>query len=119
MGGGAGDGAQTVVGDGVHHQQGPGSPGGVGDGPEGRHGSSSWDLLRGVPTPSDAEVEVKRAALECSRSAVLVAGSSKFGKYRVASLSDFDAIIPGPALTEAAAEGVRGSGTEPHLAAPA
>ncbi|CAM5561959.1 hypothetical protein SDIAM26S_01381 [Streptomyces diastaticus subsp. diastaticus] len=73
-------------------------------------------------SPADAEVEVKRAALECSRSAVLVAGSSKFGtfgKYRVASLSDFDAIITGPALTEAAAEGVRGSGTELHLAAPA
>lgn len=84
--------------------------------------TSSWDLLRGVTTPSDAKVEVKRAALDSSRSAVLVAGSSKFGtfgKYRVAPLADFDAIITDSALTEAAAEGVRDSGPELHLAGPA
>ncbi|MFC9020665.1 DeoR/GlpR transcriptional regulator, partial [Streptomyces albidoflavus] len=64
----------------------------------------------------------KRAALDSSRSAVLVAGSSKFGtfgKYRVAPLADFDAIITDSALTEAAAEGVRDSGPELHLAGPA
>ncbi|WP_367126321.1 DeoR/GlpR family DNA-binding transcription regulator [Streptomyces phytohabitans] len=82
--------------------------------------TSSWDLLRGVTTPSDAKVEVKRAALESARSAVLVAGSSKFGtfgRYRVADLSDLGTVVTDDALSEAAAAGVRDSGVELHLAA--
>ncbi|MFD7428677.1 DeoR/GlpR family DNA-binding transcription regulator [Streptomyces sp. NPDC059818] len=80
--------------------------------------TSSWDLLRGVTTPSEPKVEVKQAAMECTGSSVLVAGSSKFGtfgKYRVAPLNAFDTIISDSALADAAAEGVRASGTELHL----
>lgn len=83
--------------------------------------TSSWDLLRGVTTPSEPKVEVKQAAMECTGSSVLVAGSSKFGtfgKYRVAPLNAFDTIISDSALADAAAEGVRASGTELHLMNP-
>ncbi|PSM42559.1 DeoR/GlpR transcriptional regulator [Streptomyces dioscori] len=83
--------------------------------------TSSWDLLRGVTTPSDLKVEVKQTAMECTGTSVLVAGSSKFGtfgKYRVAALSAFDTIITDSALADAAAEGVRASGTQLHLVNP-
>ncbi|MEK8174178.1 DeoR/GlpR family DNA-binding transcription regulator [Streptomyces sp. M19] len=83
--------------------------------------TSSWDLLRGVTTPSDSKVEVKQAAMESAGTSVLVAGSSKFGtfgKYRVAPLTAFDTVISDTALAEAAAEGVRASGTELCLASP-
>ncbi|MFJ4438045.1 DeoR/GlpR family DNA-binding transcription regulator [Streptomyces sp. NPDC088923] len=81
--------------------------------------TSSWDRLRGVTTPSELKVEVKKAAMECSGSSVLVAGSSKygtFGKYRVAPLTSFDVVITDEVLAEAAAEGIRAGGTELLLA---
>ncbi|OON74676.1 DeoR/GlpR family DNA-binding transcription regulator [Streptomyces tsukubensis] len=81
--------------------------------------TSSWDLLRGVTTPSAAKVEVKQAAMECTSSSVLVAGSSKFGtfgKFRVSPLSAFDTIVTDESLTEAAAEGVRADGPDLLLA---
>ncbi|MFD5628763.1 DeoR/GlpR family DNA-binding transcription regulator [Streptomyces sp. NPDC127072] len=81
--------------------------------------TSSWDLLRGVTTPSEPKVEVKQAAMESAGSSVLVAGSSKFGtfgKYRVAPLTAFNAVITDSALADAAAEGVRAGGAELHMA---
>ncbi|WP_413760509.1 DeoR/GlpR family DNA-binding transcription regulator [Streptomyces sp. MMBL 11-3] len=83
--------------------------------------TSSWDLLRGVTTPSELKVEVKQAAMECTGTSVLVAGSSKygtFGKYRVAPLGAFDTVVTDSALAGAAAEGVRACGTELLLADP-
>ncbi|ASY31839.1 MULTISPECIES: DeoR/GlpR family DNA-binding transcription regulator [unclassified Streptomyces] len=83
--------------------------------------TSSWDRLRGVTTPSELKVEVKKAAMECAGSSVLVAGSSKygtFGKYRVAPLTSFDVVITDEDLAEAAAEGIRAGGTELLLARP-
>lgn len=80
--------------------------------------TSSWDLLRGVTTPSEPKVEVKQTAMECTGRSVLVAGASKFGtfgKYRVAPLNAFDTVITDETLTDAAAEGVRARGTELHL----
>uniref|UniRef100_A0AAU3H409 DeoR/GlpR family DNA-binding transcription regulator n=1 Tax=Streptomyces sp. NBC_01401 TaxID=2903854 RepID=A0AAU3H409_9ACTN len=80
--------------------------------------TSSWDLLRGVTTPSAAKVEVKQAAMECTGSSVLVAGASKygtFGKFRVAPLSAFDTIVTDDSLAEAAAEGLRAGGADLRL----
>lgn len=77
--------------------------------------TSSWDLLRGVTTPSAAKVEVKQAAMAAASQSVLVAGSAKygsFGMYKVAALSGFDLIVTDSALSDAAAQGVRASGTE-------
>ncbi|MDT0436475.1 MULTISPECIES: DeoR/GlpR family DNA-binding transcription regulator [Streptomyces] len=76
--------------------------------------TSSWDLLRGVTTPSESKVEVKQAAMASAARSVLVAGSSKygtFGRYRVAPLAAFDTIVTDTDLSEAAAEGVRSAGT--------
>ncbi|MEV6157420.1 DeoR/GlpR family DNA-binding transcription regulator [Nonomuraea sp. NPDC052129] len=81
--------------------------------------TGSWDLIRGVSTPTAAKVEIKQAAMEAASRSVLVAGSSKcgsFGMYRVAPLTAFDMVITDAALTEAAAEGIRAGGTDLHLA---
>ncbi|WP_433512851.1 DeoR/GlpR family DNA-binding transcription regulator [Nonomuraea sp. CA-143628] len=81
--------------------------------------AGSWDLIRGVTTPTAAKVEIKQAAMEAASRSVLVAGSSKygsFGMYRVAPLSAFDMVITDAALTEAAAEGIRAGGTDLELA---
>ncbi|OEV07927.1 DeoR/GlpR family DNA-binding transcription regulator [Streptomyces nanshensis] len=84
--------------------------------------TSSWDLIRGVTTPSEQKVEVKQAAMAAASQSVLVAGASKygtFGKYKVAALRSFDVIITDTGLTEAAAEGVRGAGPDLRLVPPA
>jgi DeoR/GlpR family transcriptional regulator of sugar metabolism len=81
--------------------------------------SSSWDLQRGITTPSEAKVEVKKAAMAGASQVVLMATSSKygtFGMYRVAGLERFDPIISDDALTADAAAGIRRSGIELILA---
>ncbi|MFE3826867.1 DeoR/GlpR family DNA-binding transcription regulator [Streptomyces sp. NPDC059092] len=81
--------------------------------------TSSWDLLRGVTTPSESKVEVKQAAMASAAHSVLVAGSSKygtFGRYRVAALSAHDTIVTDADLTDAAAEGIRTGGSSLVLA---
>ncbi|GAB2811634.1 DeoR/GlpR family DNA-binding transcription regulator [Streptomyces daliensis] len=83
--------------------------------------TSSWDLLRGVTTPSERKVEVKQAAMAAASTSVLVAGSSKygtFGMYRVAALGAFDTVVTDTALTEAAAEGIRAAGADLRLTSP-
>ncbi|QPZ38234.1 DeoR/GlpR family DNA-binding transcription regulator [Paramicrobacterium chengjingii] len=72
--------------------------------------TSSWDLRHGVTTPSEAKVEVKRAALRMSSQAVLVAGSSKygsFGKYKALDLSEVDIVVTDGGLSDGAAAGIR------------
>ncbi|GAA4800029.1 DeoR/GlpR family DNA-binding transcription regulator [Streptomyces ziwulingensis] len=81
--------------------------------------TSSWDLLRGVTTPSESKVEVKQAAMAAAAHRVLVAGASKygtFGRYRVAALTAFDTIVTDADLTGAAAEGIRSGGSSLVLA---
>jgi DeoR/GlpR family transcriptional regulator of sugar metabolism len=75
--------------------------------------ASSWDLQRGITTPSDAKVDVKLAAIRVASTAVLLAASSKFGTfgtYDVAPLSRFDRIITDSGLAEGAAQGIRDLG---------
>ncbi|WP_019544707.1 DeoR/GlpR family DNA-binding transcription regulator [Streptomyces sulphureus] len=77
--------------------------------------TSSWDLVRGVTTPSAPKVEVKQAAMAAAQQSVLVAGSSKygtFGMYKVAGLDAFDTVVTDASLTEAAAHGIRSAGTD-------
>jgi len=76
--------------------------------------SSSWDVRRGVTTPSEAKVEVKQAAMAAAARSVLVAASSKyglFGKYRAAPLHAFDEVVTDDGLGESAAAAVRETGT--------
>jgi DeoR/GlpR family transcriptional regulator of sugar metabolism len=81
--------------------------------------SSSWDLQRGITTPYEPKIEVKKAAINTASRVVLMATSSKygvFGMYRIAGLDRFDTIISDAALTADAAAGIRKSGVELVLA---
>jgi DeoR/GlpR family transcriptional regulator of sugar metabolism len=84
--------------------------------------ASSWDLTRGLTTPSEAKVAVKQAALESTSEAVLVVTSSKygtFGMYDIAPLRRFDRIITDNGLPLGAAAGIRDLGVTVDLARPA
>ncbi len=81
--------------------------------------SSSWAAQRGVTTPHEPKVDVKRAAIDVSASRVLVAGSVKYGLFathRVADLGEFDTIITDDALAPGAAAAVRDRGVDLVLA---
>ncbi|MDR2896044.1 MAG: DeoR/GlpR family DNA-binding transcription regulator [Propionibacteriaceae bacterium] len=75
--------------------------------------TSSWDLSRGITTPSESKVAVKLAAIESSSSATLLATSSKFGQfgtYKISPLQRFDRVITDDGLSPAAAQGIRDVG---------
>ncbi|MDE1187297.1 MAG: DeoR/GlpR family DNA-binding transcription regulator [Pantoea sp.] len=58
--------------------------------------SSSWDAERGISTPYEEKAIVKQAVIEVSRKKILVADSSKYGKYGLYSicpLNKMDTII--------------------------
>jgi len=77
--------------------------------------TSSWDLERGITTPSAPKVEVKRAAMAVASQKVLLATSGKYGTYgtyRVAALDAFDLVITDGGLSEAAAQRMREAGLE-------
>ena len=81
--------------------------------------TSSWDLQRGITTPSPLKVEVKQAAMQSASRSVLVASSSKygtFGKYRIAGLQQFDTLISDTALAPAAVDSLRKLGVDLLLA---
>ncbi len=81
--------------------------------------TSSWDLQRGITTPSALKVEVKQVAMQSASQTVLVASSSKygtFGMYKIAGLEQFDAIITDSQLAQGAAENVAKLGVELLLA---
>lgn len=72
--------------------------------------SSSWDANRGITTPHEPKVDVKRAALAVAEQSVLVAGSIKYGLFathRVAEVDELDMIVTDDALPEAAAAQIR------------
>lgn len=74
-----------------------------------------WDLSHGVTIPSEAKVAVKKAAIAAARTSILMASSSKygtFGMYRIAALSDFDAVVTDWGLDPQEANELRDSGVE-------
>jgi DeoR/GlpR family transcriptional regulator of sugar metabolism len=83
--------------------------------------TSSWDLERGVTTPSAPKVEVKRAAMSVASQRVLVGTSAKYGTYgtyRVAALNEFDLVVTDDGMSEAAAQSLRGHGVDLAIATP-
>ena len=77
--------------------------------------TSSWDLRRGITTPSALKVEVKQVAMHSASQVVLIASSSKYGTfsmYKIAGLEQFDIIISDDALAAAAADGILKQGIE-------
>jgi DeoR/GlpR family transcriptional regulator of sugar metabolism len=84
--------------------------------------ASSWDIVRGVTTPTEAKVEPKLAAIDSAVHRVLVATSSKlgsFGMYDVVPLDAFDRIVTDWHLPSAAADGIRALGVTLETAEPA
>ncbi len=81
--------------------------------------ASSWDLERGVTTPSAPKVEVKRAAMEIASQRVLLATGAKYGTYgtyRIAALAEFDLVVTDDGLSGAAVQRLRESGLEIGIA---
>ncbi|AXG82162.1 DeoR/GlpR family DNA-binding transcription regulator [Streptomyces paludis] len=81
--------------------------------------TSSWDLRRGVTTPSAPKVEVKQAAMAGASRSVLLAGSAKydtFGMYRVAALTAFDTVITDDGLARTAREALLAGGVDVRAA---
>ena len=77
--------------------------------------SSSWDVRHGVTTPVEAKIDPKRAAMASAEKTVLLADSSKFGryaKYRVLALEELDLIISDAGLNETAARQIQGLGVD-------
>ncbi|GAA0962698.1 DeoR/GlpR family DNA-binding transcription regulator [Frigoribacterium faeni] len=77
--------------------------------------SSSWDLSHGVTTPVEAKIDAKRAAVAASESSVLVADSSKYGrfaKYRALRLDELDLVVTDAGLTDGVAGTVRDAGVD-------
>jgi len=77
--------------------------------------TSSWDLERGVTTPSAPKVEVKRAAMGIASQRVLVGTSAKYGTYgtyRVCALDEFDLVVTDDGMTEVAVQRLRAAGLE-------
>jgi DeoR/GlpR family transcriptional regulator of sugar metabolism len=81
--------------------------------------TSSWDLERGVTTPSSPKVDVKRAAMGIASQRVLLATSAKYGTYgtyRVAGLGEFDLVVTDDSLSEAAVQRLRETGLDLAIA---
>jgi DeoR/GlpR family transcriptional regulator of sugar metabolism len=81
--------------------------------------SSSWDLSHGVTTPVEAKLEAKRAAIATAEASVLVADSSKygrFGRYRALRLDELGTVVTDDGLPDAAAEALRDAGVHLVLA---
>lgn len=81
--------------------------------------TSSWDLERGVTTPSASKVEVKRAAMTIASQRVLVATSAKYGTYgtyRVAALDEFDVVVTDDSMTEPTVQRLRATGLDLAIA---
>ncbi|WP_423822948.1 DeoR/GlpR family DNA-binding transcription regulator [Salinisphaera sp. SPP-AMP-43] len=58
--------------------------------------SSSWHAVRGLTTPDESKIGVKQTLLDIASKSVLVADSSKYGRFgmfRACALEDFDRIV--------------------------
>jgi DeoR/GlpR family transcriptional regulator of sugar metabolism len=81
--------------------------------------TGTWNMSRGVTTPSMDKVEVKLAALEASSSCFLLADSTKFGtvsRFNVAPLEKLDAVVTDEQLPREMQENIRGLGVTVHVA---
>ncbi len=82
--------------------------------------TGTWNMSRGVTTPSMDKVEVKLAALAASASCFLLADSTKFGtvsKFRVAPLDKLDAVVTDDQLPKEMQDSIRDLGVAVHIAA--
>ncbi len=76
---------------------------------------SSWDARRGLTTPVEAKIDLKRTAISVTSRPVLLADSTKYGSYakhRVARLDELDTVITDENLEEGDAARVEAAGVE-------
>lgn len=81
--------------------------------------TGTWNMSRGVTTPSMDKVEVKLAALEASTSCFLLADSTKCGmvsKFRVTAIEKLDAVVTDEQLHRETQENIRDLGVAVHVA---
>ncbi|MBW7982003.1 DeoR/GlpR family DNA-binding transcription regulator [Enterobacillus tribolii] len=79
--------------------------------------SSSWDVERGMSTPSEGKASVKEAVLTVSRRRVLVSDSSKFGKYgmfHICGLEQLTDVISDTELPPEACRAIAEKGIKLH-----
>ncbi len=77
--------------------------------------SSSWHLGRGVTTPNESKILVKQQLLSIASKRVLLADSSKYGRFGMfcaCALEDFDLIITDTGLPAADRRAIRESSLE-------
>lgn len=83
--------------------------------------TSSWDVNHGITTPHDGKTDVKRAAMDSAETNVLLAASTKYGKYgiySIAELAAFDRIATDTGLANPSATSIRDLGVELLLCEP-
>ncbi|MHC6592886.1 DeoR/GlpR family DNA-binding transcription regulator [Arthrobacter sp. C152] len=81
--------------------------------------TGTWNMQRGVTTPSMDKVEVKLAALQASTSSFLLGDSTEFGtvsKFRVAAIGKLDAVVTDEQLSQEIQENIRDLGVAVHAA---
>ncbi|MFE5839655.1 DeoR/GlpR family DNA-binding transcription regulator [Arthrobacter sp. NPDC056493] len=81
--------------------------------------TGTWNMDRGVTTPSMDKVEIKLAALQASTSCFLLADSTKFGtvsKFQVAAIEKLDAVVTDEQLPQEMQENIRDLGVAVHAA---
>lgn len=81
--------------------------------------TGTWNLSRGVTTPSMDKAEVKVAALQASTSCLLLADSTKFGtvsKFRVAAIEKLNAVVTDEQLPQKTQDSIRDLGVAVHVA---
>lgn len=89
--------------------------------------SSSWHVVRGLTSPDESKIGVKQQLLDIASKSVLVADSSKYGRFgmfRACALEDFDRIVTDERLDVADQAAIRERGialdavsvTTPHIA---
>jgi len=81
--------------------------------------TGTWNMSRGVTTPSMDKVEVKLAALQASTSCFLLADSTKFGtvsRFRVTPIEKLDAVITDEQLPQEMQANIRDLGVTVHVA---
>ncbi|WBF44097.1 DNA-binding transcriptional repressor YgbI [Serratia rubidaea] len=79
--------------------------------------ASSWSM-RGLSTPSEDKVAVKKAIVDASRRRILLSDTSKYGKvatYLALPIAVFDAIITDNALPGVAQEAILQAGIALHI----
>jgi DeoR/GlpR family transcriptional regulator of sugar metabolism len=81
--------------------------------------TGTWNMSRGVTTPSMDKVEVKLAAMAAASSCFLLADSTKFGtyaKFKVTPIEGLDAVVTDEELPHEIQDNIRDLGVSVHVA---